>query len=153
LNKILIIGLGAGTLEQLPLGIYRQLTKAEQVFLRTKEHPVVKELQSEGLTFSSFDNIYEKHASFEAVYEEICETLFKLAERQSIIYAVPGHPLVAERTVQLLLERASERGIEIELGGGQSFLDPLFQAVKIDPIEGFQLLDATSLKVDELKNR
>lgn len=153
MNKILIIGLGAGTLEQLPLGIYRQLTKAEQVFLRTKEHPVVKELQSEGLTFSSFDNIYEKHASFEAVYEEICETLFKLAERQSIIYAVPGHPLVAERTVQLLLERANERGIEIELGGGQSFLDPLFQAVKIDPIEGFQLLDATSLKVDEFEIR
>ncbi|MGG0719536.1 nucleoside triphosphate pyrophosphohydrolase [Robertmurraya massiliosenegalensis] len=153
MNKILIIGLGAGTLEQLPLGIYRLLTKAEQVFLRTKEHPVIKELQSEGITFSSFDDTYEKHDSFEAVYEEICEALFKLAESQSIIYAVPGHPLVAERTVQLLLERATDRGIEIELGGGQSFLDPLFQAVKIDPIEGFQLLDATSLKVDELEIR
>lgn len=32
-------------------------------------------------------------------------------------------------------------GIEIELAGGQSFLDALFQAVRIDPIEGFQLLD------------
>lgn len=153
MNKIQIIGLGAGTLEQLPLGIYRVLLKAENVYLRTREHPVVKELETEGLTFSSFDETYEKHNSFEAVYEEICEELFKLAEHQSIIYAVPGHPLVAERTVQILLERANERGVEIEIGGGQSFLDPLFQAVKVDPIEGFQLLDATSLKIDEVEIR
>lgn len=153
LNRIVIMGLGAGTLEQLPLGIYRFLTKAENVFLRTREHPVVKELEAEGYIFPSFDDIYEKHNSFEAVYEEICGRLFQLAAQQSVVYAVPGHPLVAERTVQLLLEGCEGRGIEVEIGGGQSFLDPLFQAVKIDPIEGFQLLDATSLHKDELEVR
>lgn len=154
LKKIQVIGLGAGDLNQLSLGLYKLLQESsEDVYLRTKEHPVIKQLESEGLTFRSFDHIYEKYDTFEAVYEEISETLFELAEKGSIVYAVPGHPLVAERTVQLLLERGEKREIKIEIGGGQSFLDPLFQAVKIDPIEGFQLLDATSLKRDEIEIR
>ena len=33
------------------------------------------------------------------------ETLLLNKEHDELIYAVPGHPLVAERTVQLLLER------------------------------------------------
>ena len=41
--------------------------------------------------------------------------------------------------------------LKLILEGGQSFLDPLFQAVQIDPIEGFQLLDATALHRDELQ--
>lgn len=154
MKNIHVIGLGAGDLDQLPLGIYRLLQESSnRIYLRTKEHPVIKQLESEGFMFQSFDQIYEKHDTFEAVYEEICATLFQLAEKDSIIYAVPGHPLVAERTVQLLLERGDNKHTKIEIGGGQSFLDPLFKAVKIDPIEGFQLLDATSLKRDEIEIR
>ena len=85
------------------------------------------------------------------MYEEICEFLLNEALAKEITYGVPGHPLVAERTVQLLLEHGPQRGIEIMIGGGQSFLDPLFQAMKIDPIEGFQLLDGTDLKRDEIQ--
>lgn len=153
LNKIVVIGLGAGDLEQLPLGIYRLLKESKHIYLRTKEHPVIKELEQEGLSFASFDETYEKHDTFEAVYEEITRELFRLAEKDSIVYAVPGHPLVAERTVQLLLEQEEAQGIKIEISGGQSFLDPLFQAVKMDPIEGFQLLDGTSLHRDEIEIR
>lgn len=151
MKKITVVGLGAGDMDQLPLGIYQKLKQSEHTYLRTKEHPVVKELIEEGMVFQSFDEIYELHDTFEKVYEEISERLFSLAEKDSILYAVPGHPLVAERTVQLLLERGKAHNIEVEIGGGQSFLDPLFQALKIDPIEGFQLLDATSLKRDEIE--
>ncbi len=152
MKKIRILGLGAGDLDQLPLGVYRALKKAEPLFLRTKEHPVVNELEKEGLVFTSFDSVYEKHDQFQAVYEEICYSLLDEAlSKGDITYAVPGHPLVAEQTVQLLLEKAPERGVDIEVGGGQSFLDSLFQALKIDPIDGFQLLDGTSLKKDEME--
>jgi len=150
LNKIQVVGLGAGDFEQLPLGIYKKLKQSEKIFLRTKEHPVVKDLINEGILFESFDHIYEAKDTFEEVYETICNELIGHAEASSLIYAVPGHPLVAERTVQILLERSEELGIEIEVVGGQSFLDPLFQAVRIDPIEGFQLLDGTSLVRDEI---
>ncbi len=150
-RRIEILGLGAGDLEQLPVGVYKKLLKASGVFLRTKEHPVVVELEKEGLRYSSFDSIYEKHDQFEEVYEEIVQTLLQKAESETIVYAVPGHPLVAERTVQLLLDYGPKKDVEIIIGGGQSFIDALFTSVKIDPIEGFQLLDGTSLNKAHLQ--
>lgn len=150
-NMITIIGLGAGDLNQLPLGIYKKLKQEKTCLVRTMDHPVIEELKAEGVEFISFDAVYEKHDGFEAVYEEISETLLQKASTQPILYAVPGHPMVAEKTVQLLLEKGPERGITIQVEGGQSFLDALFQAVKMDPIEGFQLLDGTALHRDELQ--
>ncbi|PKF85843.1 nucleoside triphosphate pyrophosphohydrolase [Bacillus sp. BA3] len=150
MNEITIIGLGAGDLDQLPLGIYKKLLQTEQCFIRTIDHPVIGDLKKEGINFTAFDGIYEKHDQFEAVYEEIAGTLLQEALNRSVLYAVPGHPMVAEKTVQLLLEKGPALGIAIKLEGGQSFLDPLFQAVKIDPIEGFQLLDGTDLSPDDL---
>ena len=151
MKKITVVGLGAGDINQLPLGIYKLLTGEHPLYLRTKEHPVVEELATDGLTYTSFDNIYEKHEQFEDVYEEIVNTLVKEAENKDLIYAVPGHPLVAERTVQLLLEKSEQQGFDIELAGGQSFLDALFQSVLIDPIEGFQLLDGTNFKRSDIQ--
>ncbi|RFU66912.1 nucleoside triphosphate pyrophosphohydrolase [Peribacillus saganii] len=150
MNQIKILGLGAGELDQLPLGVYRKIIQAGECFTRTIEHPVISDLAKEGISFQSFDHVYEKHDQFEEVYEEIVETLLDHAANGTIIYTVPGHPMVAEKTVQLLFEKAEKRGIQITVDGGQSFLDPLFQAVAADPIEGFQLLDGTDLKRDEI---
>ncbi|RSK25492.1 nucleoside triphosphate pyrophosphohydrolase [Bacillus sp. HMF5848] len=150
-QNLTILGLGAGDLEQLPLGVYRKLSKAENLYLRTAQHPVVEELQVEGLIYTSFDDVYEKHESFDKVYEEIVETLLSLAKSMDVTYAVPGHPLVAEKTVQLLLQRGESLGISIHVEGGQSFLDAMLTSVRVDPIEGFQLLDGTSLHRDDIK--
>ncbi|MCR2823386.1 nucleoside triphosphate pyrophosphohydrolase [Lederbergia panacisoli] len=150
-KEIIIIGLGSGDLEQLPLGVYKLMKHGGRLMLRTKEHPVVAELVQESIDFKSFDEVYEKHGQFEAVYEEITDTLLKMAEKERIIYAVPGHPMVAERTVQLLLEQGPLHEIDIKIGGGQSFLDSLFTAVKVDPVEGFQLLDGTLLHKEQIR--
>ncbi|EST51742.1 hypothetical protein T458_25580 [Brevibacillus panacihumi W25] len=150
-SSITILGLGAGDLDQLPYGIYRKLKEAKNLFLRTREHPVVGQLAAEGVAFASYDDVYEQYDSFAEVYEEIVRQLLAAAEKDGdIVYAVPGHPLVAERTVQLLLEKGDAQGVQIEIMGGQSFLDPLFARLKIDPIEGFALLDGTALKTDEV---
>jgi tetrapyrrole methylase family protein / MazG family protein len=150
MNTITIVGLGAGDLEQLPLGVYRLIKESEALFLRTKEHPVVKDFAAEGVAFHSFDEIYEKHDRFEQVYEEITEVLVSHAEAGPLVYAVPGHPLVAEKTVQLLLELHRQGKIEVKVGGGQSFIDALFASVGADPIDGFQLLDGTSLRLQDI---
>lgn len=150
-KSIEILGLGAGDLEQLPFGVYKKLKSAKHVYLRTKEHPVVDELVHEGLNYTSFDSIYEKHDQFEEVYQEIVQTLLQKANGEQVTYAVPGHPLVAERTVQLLLEYGPKDDIDIIIGGGQSFVDALFQSLKIDPVDGFQLLDGTSLHSNQLQ--
>lgn len=148
-HSIVVVGLGAGDLSQLPLGIYKRITSTDHLYLRTKEHPVIKELESDGLTYHSFDYIYESNEQFEAVYEEIVSILVKEAASKDIIYAVPGHPMVAEKTVQLLLE--NKEGIPVAIEGGQSFIDPLLAALKIDPIEGFQFVDALSFEKDEIQ--
>ncbi|MEH7440124.1 nucleoside triphosphate pyrophosphohydrolase [Neobacillus drentensis] len=150
-KRIEVLGLGAGDLEQLPMGVYKKLLGSSHLFLRTKEHPVVQELEKEGMTYSSFDSVYEKHDQFEAVYEEIVQTLLQKAEHETVVYAVPGHPLVAERTVQLLLQYGPKNQVEISIGGGQSFIDALFASLKIDPVEGFQLLDGNALHVGQLQ--
>ncbi|TGV17754.1 MazG family protein, partial [Mesorhizobium sp. M00.F.Ca.ET.186.01.1.1] len=150
-NTITVVGLGAGDLDQLPYGIYRTLKQADQLYLRTKEHPVVAQLASEGVALTSFDEVYEQHDGFAEVYADIVERLLgKVQEAGHIVYAVPGHPLVAERTVQLLLEEGPNRGVQIEIGGGQSFIDPLFARLHIDPIEGFSLLDGTALSAHQV---
>lgn len=149
MNTIYVFGLGAGDMEQLPLGVYRKLKTASPLFLRTKEHPVVHGLQAEGVSFTSFDAIYERHERFEDVYEEIAAILLEQAQKNDVFYAVPGHPLVAEKTVQLLLEAERRKQCRVVMEGGQSFLDALFTTLKIDPIEGFQLIDATSFQGDE----
>ncbi len=150
-KEIEIVGLGAGDLEQLPVGVYKKLLHSGSVYLRTKEHPVISELEKEGFIYTSFDFVYEKHDQFEKVYQEIVQTLLDKAQTDCILYAVPGHPLVAERTVQLLIEKGPKEDVEIIIGGGQSFIDPLFSSLKIDPVEGFQLLDGTSLRADQLQ--
>lgn len=151
MKKITVIGLGAGDLEQLTLGTYRLLQKADRLVIRTEEHPVVSELRTEGLQMESFDAIYEANEAFEDVYQTIVEKLLEMSAEEPVTYAVPGHPLVAERTVQLLIEKEQAGVIELHIAGGSSFLDPIFTALRIDPIEGFQLLDGTDLKRDDIR--
>ncbi|WP_053216942.1 bifunctional methyltransferase/pyrophosphohydrolase YabN [Virgibacillus senegalensis] len=150
-NKMEIIGLGAGDINQLPLGIYRKLlNKQEKIYVRTLDHPVIDSLRQEGVSFTSFDEVYEKNQDFSSVYQEIADYLANAAGERDVIYAVPGHPMLAEKTVQLLLDNDK---LDVTVMGGQSYLDALFTALRIDPIDGFQFVDATSFKRNELEYR
>ena len=150
MNTIHIIGLGAGDLDQLPLGVYKKLKNAERLYVRTADHPVLAELAQEGLAHESFDEIYEKHDEFAPVYKEIADTLLKLSADGPVVYAVPGHPLVAEQTVQHLIEAEGAGSCRLVIEGGSSFLDAVFGALRIDPIDGFQLVDGTTMESDRL---
>ncbi|MBY8914733.1 nucleoside triphosphate pyrophosphohydrolase [Bacillus sp. YC2] len=153
-GNITVVGLGAGDMDQLTVGVHKLLTQAEALYLRTKDHPLVKELEREtAAQIHFFDEIYEKHDQFEAVYEEITDILFEKAKHEDVVYAVPGHPFVAEKTVQLLFERQEEKQITVHTAGGQSFLDATFNALRIDPIEGLQFADAAAMSPDELELR
>ncbi|GGB12902.1 nucleotide pyrophosphohydrolase [Macrococcus hajekii] len=147
MNKITVIGLGNYGIDELPYGIYKLLTQNRKVYVRTMKHPVIEALPE--VDWHSFDAIYEKHDQFPAVYQEIVDVLSDASENEDILYAVPGHPMVAESTTQLLLER----GKDIEIKGGKSFIDDLFTAVKVDPNDGFQMLDATAFDGRQLNIR
>ena len=153
MHQLTVIGLGAADLDQLQMGVYKQLKQAKKLYVRTEDHPVLRDLKAEGVVFSSFDYIYEKHDTFAPVYEEIASLLIEQAQNEPVMYAVPGHPLVAEQTVQHLIEAERRGEVILKIEGGQSFLDPIFGALKIDPIEGFQLLDGTSMSMHDINMR
>lgn len=140
-GKITIVGLGYGDEQAISLGTLQTLESSIKVYLRTEKHPVVSWLKERGVSFSSFDSVYESNEDFESVYESIATHLIEEARAKEIIYAVPGHPMVAERAVQLLLHQGREQCIEIDVRGGGSFLDIAFARLHIDPIEGFLFLD------------
>lgn len=152
-HTITVVGLGNYHIDDLPLGIYRFLENKTKVYVRTLDHPVIQELKST-LQFESFDYIYENHSSFEAVYEVIVKELIYLAKTEDIVYAVPGHPRVAETTTAQLLEYSqSYDDIHVNILGGKSFIDDVFEAVMIDPNDGFTMLDGTSLQESMLNVR
>lgn len=153
LNQLTVIGLGAADFEQMQMGVYKKIKAAHKIYVRTEDHPVIQDLKLEGIEFTSFDDVYIKHGSFGPVYEEIATRLIEAVAKEDIMYAVPGHPLVAEQTVQHLIEADRKGQIKLVIEGGQSFLDPIFGALKIDPIEGFQLLDGTSMSIHDMNMR
>ncbi|TXK78243.1 nucleoside triphosphate pyrophosphohydrolase [Paenibacillus sp. N3.4] len=149
--QITVVGLGTGDEDQLTLGVWKKLQQAVKsqasLYLRTMDHPMVHLLDTNQIPYQTFDANYMAHQSFEQVYASIADRLIQAAKESSaeVIYAVPGHPMVAEFTVQLLKERCPEEGIALSIMGGESFLDQAFIRFGFDPIDGFQLLDATSL--------
>ncbi len=147
-KTIHVVGLGPGSPERISLGVWNTLRKAAQIYLRTERHPAVQLLKDEKIAFASFDALYETKASFPEVYEAIVEHLLAeaAAGEGELVYAVTGHPAVAESTVGLLQKRCEEENVRLRIESGESFLDQLFVSLGFDPIEGFQLLDALSLK-------
>ena len=60
------------------------------------------------------------------------------AERGRVLYAVPGSPVVAERTVELLV--ADDR-VAVELVPALSFVDLAWVRLGVDPLDGVRLVD------------
>jgi tetrapyrrole methylase family protein / MazG family protein len=148
-----VVGLGPGDISGIPVGVLHLFESGLPIYLRTNRHPAVDGLLSRNVQFETFDSVYETRDTFADVYTDIAQILFaKAAKLGDIIYAVPGHPLVAEQSVQNLIYGQTSQ-ITVKIGPGQSFLDSVCQAVSINPIDGFVLLDGTSLSLQDLLPR
>lgn len=151
MTKIHIVGLGPGPARYLTLETRDLLLGNHPVYLRTHMHPTVNELKAWGCCYTSFDSLYEQASNFESLYQDIQETLFKEAQAHgTIVYAVPGNPLVAESTVTQILTSAAERQIEVQLHTAVSCLDVMFEALQIDPTNGVHIADSLSLTEAQL---
>ncbi len=142
--SITIVGLGPGNGRTLTVEAWQLLSAAERVYVRTSRHPAVADLPA-GLKVVSFDTVYDTAVSFEAVYEQIVETLLRYGRDQDIIYAVPGHPFVGESTVTSLVAAAAEQQIPVQIVPGLSFVEPSLTAVKVDALDGLQIFDAIEI--------
>ncbi|MHB8376367.1 MAG: MazG family protein [Dehalococcoidia bacterium] len=144
--RLTIVGLGPGDASLLTVEACAALAGADEVWLRTARHPAVAGLPG-GPRYRSFDDLYERLESFDAVYEAIVARVLELAGGPAgAVYAVPGHPLFGEATVRALLERAPPAGFGVRVVPGMSFVDVAAAALGLDPLaDGLLVLDALAL--------
>jgi tetrapyrrole methylase family protein/MazG family protein len=151
---IKIVGLGPGDKDALTIGTICELESSKNIFLRTEKHPTVDYLKEKNIKFDTYDNVYESIESFDKVYLNIANDLIKNHNNfGDLIYAVPGHPLVAEKSVFNLIELCKKNNIEYKIIPAVSFIDAMIESLKIDPIEGLKVIDSFDISNQILDKR
>ena len=134
--RIVVVGLGPGGHDHVTVETRDAIEHATHRYLRTAIHPSA-DVVAGAITF---DHLYDTADTFDAVYTEIADFLAAAAgEHGEILYAVPGSPLVLERTVRHLQERDD---VDCDIRPAMSFLDVAWARLGVDPIEaGVRLID------------
>jgi tetrapyrrole methylase family protein/MazG family protein len=146
--RIVVCGLGPAGPDLVTAATRDAVARIPHRFLRTARHPaagVVGEVPT-------FDHLYDEGESIDAVYAAIVEALVAAAaERGEVLYAVPGSPAVAERTVELLL--ADDR-VAVDMLPALSFADLAWVRLGIDPVErGVRLVDGHRFDIEAAGER
>ncbi|MDN5346477.1 MAG: tetrapyrrole methylase family protein / MazG family protein [Clostridia bacterium] len=150
-SKIAVVGLGPGLVADIPARAWEAMERASWLVLRTAAHPAVKGLKERGFSFQTFDPLYEREQDFDRLYAGMVQELLSLARTGEGVYAVPGHPMVFESSVNLLLEKAPAAGVEVEIIPAMSCLDVIWSSLKLDPGSGILIADAFDLKKEALR--
>jgi tetrapyrrole methylase family protein/MazG family protein len=110
-------------------------------YQRTSRHPGAVD------GVPTFDHVYDAAASLADVYTQIVDQLIDAARTHGeVLYLVPGSPLIAERSVELLRQRAE---VEVEVLPALSFADLAWKALGVDPLaEGVTLVDGQRFVTD-----
>lgn len=122
---ITVVGLGPGDPGLITTQTRDVIGRATRRFVRTEQHPTAALVPDA----QSFDRLYETADTFEQVYDRITEELLQVGG--DVLYAVPGSPLILERTVRNLLATDAD----LEILPAVSFLDLAWARLGIDPIE------------------
>lgn len=134
-----VVGLGPGDADLATERTMRLISESAVVRLRTRVHPGASTLGD----VASYDEWYEEADSFEELYARIVDDLAALAHSSpthEVLYVVPGSPVVAELTVELLRQRDDVRTI---CEPAVSVIDVVCAALGRDPMSsGLRIVDA-----------
>ncbi len=146
--RVVVVGLGPGGPDLVTTGTLSAIAAERHRFLRTERHPAAPVVPDA----ATFDHVYEDAAVLDDVYPTIVETLVEAARAHgSVLYAVPGSPVVAERTVELLL---TDSRVRVELVASLSFLDLAWARLGVDPVAcGVRVVDAHGFAIDAAGER
>lgn len=133
---VVVVGLGPGDPSLVTSDTLAAIQSIAVRFVRTAQHPSAHLVPNA----TTFDHVYDAAESFSDVYSTIATTLADAAhEHGSVLYAVPGSPLILERTVALL---RAHPNITVHTHAAVSFLDEVWRVLNIDPVEaGITLVD------------
>ncbi|MBP6730035.1 MAG: hypothetical protein KA129_10440 [Microthrixaceae bacterium] len=132
--RIVVVGLGPADEAMITRATFDAIAACPVRFVRTRRHPAVTVFDTIGGPAPTFlDDVYEGAARIGDVYPAIVDRITQAArEHGEVLYAVPGSPLVAERTVQLL---GALDGVEVEIVPAMSFLDLTWPRLGVDPVD------------------
>ena len=137
-GAITIVGLGPAGPDLLTAQTLDVLASQPNPVVRTRRHPAAAVVPHA----PSFDDVYDRAATFADTYAEIARRVLALAADGEVVYAVPGSPLVLERTVELIREAASDHEVPVEVLPAMSFLDVAWARLGVDPVDdGVRLVD------------
>ncbi|MDG2113471.1 MAG: MazG nucleotide pyrophosphohydrolase domain-containing protein [Actinomycetota bacterium] len=144
---VIVAGLGPADAGLIPARTH-ELVATHPTWLRTRRHPAAEAFPET----PSFDHLYEVADSLDDVYAGVVEQLADAAEREgTAVYLVPGSPLVAERTVELL--RAHE-AVDVDIVPAVSFLDLAWARLGVDPLAlGVSIVDGHRFEVESAGRR
>jgi tetrapyrrole methylase family protein / MazG family protein len=144
--RIVVAGLGPGDPQLRTIGTQRALDAADRIILRTRVHPGLDDLVGDSRV-SDCEDLYESAVDFDVLYPAIADRVLNAARSGgTVLFAVPGHPRVGEKSVPLIEARARDLGIPVDVLDAVSFLDATASALQIDPIaQGLQVADAEEL--------
>jgi tetrapyrrole methylase family protein/MazG family protein len=145
-SRITIIGLGPGIPALRTVAAQRAIDTANRIILRTRIHPGLDDLAADARV-TDCDDLYQSAADFDVLYPAIARRVLGAAQSDgAVVFAVPGHPRIGERSVPLVEAGARELGIPIEVQDAVSFLDVATGILRIDPVaQGLQIADAEEL--------
>jgi len=137
--RIDVVGLGPAGADLVNRVTLDLLGGPHPVWLRTRRHPAVADLEALAGA-GSFDEVYDTSDAMAEVYRRIVESLVLDASRSGrVVYAVPGSPVVAEHSVELLL---ADPRVEVHLHPASSFLDLAWVRLGVDPVRaGVHVVD------------
>jgi tetrapyrrole methylase family protein/MazG family protein len=135
-GRVVIVGLGPGDPTLVNAATTSAIASITRRFVRTTRHPSAMVVAPA----ESFDSAYEAGADLDEVYHRIVERLVDAASGgATVLYAVPGSPVVAERSVELL---ADDPRVDVEIVPAMSFLDLAWARLRVDPIaRGVTVID------------
>lgn len=139
-----VVGLGSTSSRDLTLEAVKIMKNGNKNFLRTDRHEALLFFEENKIEYESFDYLYDEMESFDEVYNKIVEILLEEAKDKDINYFVPGTPLVAEKTVRLLIDEEAD----INIVNGISFIEPVLAGVGRDAVDGLLFLDSDAKKFD-----
>ena len=143
---LVVAGLGPAGLDRVAARTLALIDEPDrQVFVRTARHPASQEL-AERRDVTTCDDLYAAADSFEEVYGSIADRVLAAVADGPVAYTVPGSAVVGERAAAEIRRRAEALGIAFELLPGESFLDFVYAAARIDPINrSVKILDGRNL--------
>jgi tetrapyrrole methylase family protein/MazG family protein len=150
-GRITVVGLGPAGADLLVPAARRALEHTPNRYVRTARHPAVDDLADAGIELRSFDREYARAGDVDDVYERIATALLDVATSAGeVVYAVPGNPAVAERSVELLRDAAARGDVVLDVVPGLSFAELAWARLGVDPMDGARVADARRLSPEDV---